>query len=78
MIFSDDSSFLEWSVCHLFLAGLAVVHRPADTFHVELVRASACTLIFTIVRVIVFSDRVHDRTNDLFGRSKVRTPGLAA
>ena len=25
----------------VFLVGLAVVHRPADTFHVELVRASA-------------------------------------
>ena len=43
----------------------------------ELVRASVRTLIFTIVRAIVFCDRVHDRTNDLFSRSRVRTPGLA-
>ena len=43
----------------------------------ELVRASMRTLIFTIVRAIVFRDRVHDRTNDLFSRSRVRTPGLA-
>ena len=64
-----------------FLVGLAVVHHPADLFHAELVCASAYifvrTLIFTIVRAIVFSNRVHDRTNDLFGRSRVRTPGLA-
>ena len=32
---------------------------------------------FTIVCAIVFSDHVHDRTNDLFSRSRVRTPGLA-
>ena len=34
-------------------------------------------LIFMIVRTIVFSDRVHNRTNDIFNRSRVRTPGLA-
>ncbi len=32
---------------------------------------------FTIACAIAFSDRVHDRTNDLFGWSRVRTPGLA-
>ena len=40
-IFSDHSSFLKRSVRRPFLVGLAVVRRPADTFHVELVRASA-------------------------------------
>ena len=60
-----------------FVVGLAIVHHPADMFHVELVRASARTLIFMIVHAIVFSDHVHDRMNDLFGRSRVRTPGLA-
>ena len=60
-----------------FSVGLAVVRRPADMFHVELVRASARTLIFTFMCGIVFRDRVHDRTNDLFSRSRVRTPGLA-
>ena len=64
-----------------FFVGLAVVRHPLDTFHIELVRASAHlfvhTLILTIVCAIVFSDRMHDRTNDHFGRSRVRTPGLA-
>ncbi len=48
-----------------------------DTFHVELARASVRTLIFTIMRSIVFRDSVHDHMNDLFSRSRVRTPGLA-
>ena len=52
-----------------FLVCLAIVHHPADTFHVELDCASACifvhTLIFTFVCVIIFSDHVHDRTNNL-------------
>ena len=43
-IFSDHLSLLKRSVRRpffFFLVGLAVVRRPADTFHVELVRASA-------------------------------------
>ncbi len=60
-----------------FSVDLAVVRRPVDTFHVELVRASVHTLIFTIMRAIVFRNRVHDRMNDLFSRSRVRTPRLA-
>ena len=60
-----------------FSVGLAVVRRPADTFHVELVRASVCTLIFTIMHAIIFCDRMQDRTNNLFSRSRVWTPGLA-
>ncbi len=80
-IFSDWCIIFEWSVHHPFLVGLAIVHRPLDMFHVELVCASACilvrTLIFTIVRMIVFSDCFHDRTNDLFGWSRVWTPDLA-
>ncbi len=43
----------------------------------ELIRASVRTLIFTIMRAIVFRDRVHDRTNDLFSWSRVQTRGLA-
>ena len=46
----------------------------------ELVCASECvfvgTLIFTIVHAIEFSDRVHDHTKNLFGQSRVQTPGL--
>ena len=61
----------------VFLVVLAIVHRPADTIQVEFDRASVRTLIFTIVHAIVFRDRVHDRTNNLFSRSRVRTPGLA-
>ena len=41
-IFSDHLSFLKRSGHHpFFLVSLAVVHRPADEIHVELVRASA-------------------------------------
>ena len=73
--------FFEWSVHHPFLVSLTVICHPADTFHVELVCASArifvCTLIFTIVWAIVFSDCVHDCTNSPFGWSRVQTPGLA-
>jgi signal recognition particle subunit SEC65 len=43
--------------------------------HVIFTIARAITL--AIVCAIVFRDRVHDRTNDLFNRSRVRTPGLA-
>ena len=80
-IFSDHSSFLKRSVRRPFLVGLAVVRRPADTFHVELIRASArvscareilrscarsyLAIACTIARSIVFD------------RSRVRTPGLA-
>ncbi len=78
----DDASFLKRSGRHpFFLVGLAIVCHPPDTFHVELVWASVPifvrTLIFTIVRTIVFSNHVHDRTNNLFGWSRVRTPGIA-
>ncbi len=84
-IFSDWCIIFEQSVRHPVLVSLAVIHHPPDTFHVELVCASAHifvrTLIFTIVRAIIFSNPMHDcmhnRTNDLFGRSRVRTPGLA-
>ena len=41
MIFSDVSSFLKWSVGCPFLVGLAIVCRPADTFHVEPAHAPA-------------------------------------
>ena len=40
-IFSDHSSFLKCLSVIRFLVSLAVVCRPADTFHVELVPASA-------------------------------------
>ena len=59
MIFSDDSSFSKQSVRRpfFFLVGLAVVRRPADTFHMELIRASVRVFvrksIFTIVCTIV-------------------------
>ena len=42
--------------------------------HVIFTIAHVITL--AIVCAIVFRDRVHDRTNDLFNRSRVRTPGL--
>ena len=85
-MFCKEHIFLDWCIifkrsgCHLILVGLVVVRHLPDTFHVQLVRASAhifkCTLIFTIIRTIVFSDCVHDHTNNLFGRSTVWTPGL--
>ncbi len=82
MIFLDDWSFLKRSVhCPFFLVGLAIFCRPVDTFHVELVCASAhifiCTLNFTIIRTMLFSNRMHDCMINLIGRSRVRTPGLA-
>ncbi len=44
-IFLNVSSFLKWSVRRLFFfVGLAIVRRPADAFHVELVRVSARVL----------------------------------
>ena len=61
----------------IFLVSLAIVHHPADTFRMELVCASVRSLIFMIVRTIVFSNRMHDRTDDFFGPSRVWTPGLA-
>ena len=57
--------------------------RPSSSGHVPRVTCSficayiVCTWNFTIVCAIVFSDRVHDRTNDLFSWSRVQTPGLA-
>ncbi len=38
----------------------------------------ARAIILAIVCTIVFCDHVHDRTNDLFSRSRVRFPGIAA
>ena len=41
---STRSTFCDvflWKTTHIWFFGLAVVRRPADTFHVELVRASA-------------------------------------
>ncbi len=57
--------------------------RPSSVGHVPRgTRSCTCayfvrTWIFMIVCAIAFSDRDRDRTNDLFGRSRVWTPGLA-
>ena len=78
--FLAGASFL-WSVCCLFLVGLAIVCHAEDMFQAELictyVHVFVCTLIFTIVHAMVFSNRVHDCTNIFFGLSRFRTPGLA-
>ena len=79
--FLTDASFFKRSVRRLFLVSLAVICHPLDMFHVEFVCASVHifmrTLIFTNVCAIVFSNCVHDCTNNLFGWSRVQTPGLA-
>ena len=57
--------------------------RPSSSGHVPRGTCSCiCTCFvrtwsFTIACAIAFSDRVHDCMNDLFDRSRVRTPGLA-
>ena len=57
--------------------------RPSSSGHVPCGTRSCictyfvCTWNLTIACAIAFSDRVHDRTNDLFDRYRVQTPGLA-
>ena len=80
-IFSDDSSFLKRSVHRPFF-GRSGRHLSSSGH----VLRGTCLCIyayfvhkwnFTIACAIAFSDRVHDRTNDLFDQSSVWTPGLA-
>jgi hypothetical protein len=80
-IFSDHSSFLKRSVRRPFFVRSG--RCPSSSGRVPRgTRSCICTCFvrtwnFTIACAIAFSDRVHDRTNDLFDRSRVRTPGLA-
>ncbi len=80
-IFSDNLSFLKWSVRRPFFGRSG--HRPLSSGHVPHGTCSCicayfvCMWNFMILCTITFSDRVHDCTNDLFGWSRVRTPGIA-
>ena len=83
-----QGTYLFRMICHFKMVCPSSVfgrsgHRPSSSGHVPHgTRSCTCayfvrTWIFTIVRVIAFSNRVRGHTNDLFGRSRVRTPGLA-
>ena len=72
MIFSLKQSVR----CPFFLVGLAIISRPAGMFHVELVAASVRTLLFMIMRAIIFSNRMHDRTNDFLVGPGLKPPAL--
>ena len=69
-IFSNDLSFLKRSVHHPFFGRSG--RRPSSSGHVPRgIRSCICmcfvrTWNFTIACAIAFSDRVHDRMNDLF------------
>ncbi len=73
-----------WTVCPLFgrscrrlSSGGRVPRGMCSCICAHFTFASAHVITLAIVCAIVFRDRVHDRTNDLFNRSRVWTPGLA-
>ncbi len=68
----------------VIFVGLAVVHHPANTFHVEVVHAfhtCFCVLCMHASSWDCMCNGIcnwaHNCTHDLFGRSRVRTPDLA-
>ena len=73
-----------WSVWPLFgrsghcpSFGRCVPRGTCSCICAHVIFTIACAITLAIVCAIVFRDRVHDRTNDLFYQSRVRTPGLA-
>ncbi len=89
--FLNDASFFEWSVHHPFFGRSghhlsvwpsSVIQRKHSMWNLFMFSARAVVrmLVLMIVCAIVWVVRnsMHDFMHDLFGRSRVQTPDLAA